>query len=346
MLKVHEILFKKGILVDLDVHQWRAQKKLTKEDLLLDKTIQEDLYYTGHKKLLPKKALAPLIEIEGKARLELDARSSPFPIAKARFVTFPVLNELMNVLEEYQKAFFVALDELILNYDKYKDEQLAHLDVQIQAIADEDLKKAPEDKYQARKSALGDWVLKQKILVRDLYPPKEQLKARFGFEWRLFKITNAEGVDSSNLTPAQVKAINQKLDGDMQDWVKTTTKDVHQELGEAAQHLYELLDKQGKLHSKNLKRFFEAAEKFLASEFLESKYVGMVKTMKANYLITSNDEPNWELMAQNMSFVHQQDGLKGVLAAIAELASEQMAIQAAMDTIKRSEDFGRVVDLT
>jgi len=346
MLKVHEILFKKGILVDLDVHQWRAQKKLTKEDLLLDKTIQEDLYYTGHKKLLPKKALAPLIEIEGKARLELDARSSPFPIAKARFVTFPVLNELMDVLGKYQKEFFKALDELILNYDEFKGEQLALLDAQIQAIADEDLKKAPPDQQKIRKIALHDWVTNQMTLVRQLYPPQEQLHQRFGFEWRLFKITNAEGVEGSGLSQEAIKVINKKLDGDMQDWVKDTTKDSLQELGEAAKHLYELMDKQGKLHPKNLKRFFEAADKFVASEFLDSKYVGLVNTMKTQYLVETDGDPNWELMAQNMSFIHNQNSLKNVLAIIAELAAEEKASAIAIETIKKSEEFGRVVDIT
>jgi hypothetical protein len=62
-----DVLTREGVLLSVSVRYWRAAKKLKPEDLGLDPDdIIDRLISLGHKKLLPREALAPFAIIESR----------------------------------------------------------------------------------------------------------------------------------------------------------------------------------------------------------------------------------------------------------------------------------------
>ena len=63
-----DVLTRQGVLISVNIRFWRAQKKLTAQDIGIDPDdVTERLISLGHKRLLPKEALAPFALIESRA---------------------------------------------------------------------------------------------------------------------------------------------------------------------------------------------------------------------------------------------------------------------------------------
>lgn len=63
-----DVLTRQGVLIAVNIRYWRARKKLTAQDIGIDPDdLTERLISLGHKRLLPKEALAPFALIESRA---------------------------------------------------------------------------------------------------------------------------------------------------------------------------------------------------------------------------------------------------------------------------------------
>src|SRR5947209_6154022 len=74
-----QILTREGVLLKVSVHYWRGTKKLKPEDIgLKEADLSDRLISLGHKRLLPKEALASLAVLEGRAHALVESNTFPF----------------------------------------------------------------------------------------------------------------------------------------------------------------------------------------------------------------------------------------------------------------------------
>ncbi|HUR46448.1 MAG TPA: DUF3150 domain-containing protein, partial [Candidatus Saccharimonadales bacterium] len=74
-----DVLTRAGVLINVSVRYWRGCKKLNPEDLgLKSSQVSDRLISLGHKRLLPREALAELALVEGRAHALIDQNTFPF----------------------------------------------------------------------------------------------------------------------------------------------------------------------------------------------------------------------------------------------------------------------------
>ena len=97
------VLTREGVLVKVSVRYWRGTKKLKPEDLGLKQAdVSDRLISLGHKRLLPKDALAGLAVVEGRAHALVESNTFPFLSGIAHFLPNARLEEVTAKLEEMQ----------------------------------------------------------------------------------------------------------------------------------------------------------------------------------------------------------------------------------------------------
>src|SRR4051812_19080371 len=95
------LLTREGVLIKVSVSYWRGHKKLRAEDIGLEKKqLSDRLISLGHKRLLPKEALAGLVLVEGRAHSLIDGNTFPFLNGLGHFVPNSKLGEITAKLDE------------------------------------------------------------------------------------------------------------------------------------------------------------------------------------------------------------------------------------------------------
>lgn len=339
---IEDVLFKQGILFDLDVGRWAAIKKLNVDDLDLP-NLDPGAFKLGHKKLLPKTAVSKIQEIESKARSTLAARSSDFPIAGARFVRYPVLEDLLEKLTSLKVDFLKEVKSLVENYPTLKKAQLEVLNSQADKIAAKRAENAiPLTKE--KKDEIDGWLKNQYLKNQESFLEVDELKAKFKFEWRMFKVSAADGL--SNVSADQAIEAHKKLQGDLQEWIAETAVIMHQTLGEAAKHAKQLLEKQGKLNPKNLKPLFDAFAAFKSIDFANSDVQKTLDDIKEKYAYASKDGIDYETSATMLNNdPNAMTNLKDLLETIGKYAVEDIAKEAGQVALAKVTGYGRVMDV-
>ena len=162
-------LTREGVLLHVSVRYWRAHKKLNPEDVGIDPAkLSERLISLGHKRLMPKEALAPLALIESRAHALVEANTFPFLEGLAKFLPNARLIEVQEGLQTLEGEFQNARVEFMRSYD------------------------------QLRQQAMQEWAsLAQRLVpdperflaaIRNAYPTPQKLAQSFGFEVRLFQL--------------------------------------------------------------------------------------------------------------------------------------------------------------
>jgi len=341
---ITRVLFDTGTLFHLYVGRWTGNKKMTEKDLLLD-DVDPQAVYIGHKKLLPREAQEALQSIEGEARRHLGNRSVPFPIGNARYVSYHALRGVLSRLQRYKAQWDAAVNDLLTNYPRFMEEQLARLDKQAEALAAKELSKVAPFAVVAKRQELNEWKEAQKAHNRSLYPAVTELRQRFAFEWRMFKMSPLEGVEALSTLDAQALLEEQtRIRADLTRWVSEASVMMHKELGEAAAQAKRLLEENGKLNPRNLRPLFEAFETFNAVNFAgPSQFQATIDAIRQRYLRrTGAGEEDWKLTADTVNGSTEE--MRALLSTISELAVGETADQAGVTTV-RAGSFGRVIDM-
>lgn len=335
-------LFSRGALMGVHIGRWGAMKKMNPEDMLL-RDVDPGTLYLGHKKLLPKKAMEKFIEIEGKARRTLADHSIEFPIANARFVTYAAMPTIVSELEQLKQEWETELNSLYESYPAFRDEQLSLLEKQAQVFIAEERKKIPigDKDFEEKTKQLDTWLDAQKVANRHAYPSKDDLRKKFSFTWRMFRISAMDGVNE--LDAQEVIRAQERLKADLQEWVRAAASSIHQTLGEAAQNAKELLEKNGKLTPRNLKPLFEAFENFVAVDFTgKSTFRETIEEIKSKFLIKYPDG-EYDLTATSTSISDSKTQFESLLKSVSELSLGDIATKAGADSLRT--EFGRNIDL-
>lgn len=339
---IEEVLFSQGVLFDLHISRWMAIKKLEKDDLLL-LSVDPDAIHLGHKKLLPKVALASLAQLESEARRILYQMSADFPIARARFVRFPVLGQLLSSLKTIKEVFDENVQILLKDYKALRTQQLTVLNEQAKKLALQKLSEiSPDDK--PKRAAIDNWLANQIVKNDNSYPDPDILPEKFKFEWRMFKVSPVDAV--VNLSPQEALQAHQKLQDDLLEWIKETSMMMHKALGAAAAKANKMLTEQGKLNPKNLKPLFDAFEMFKAIDFGDSDVQNQIDNIKKAYAYVSDGKVDYEKSANMLNTSElSKEKLANLLETMGKLAVDEVAIEAAKQTVLKIEKSKRVLQL-
>jgi hypothetical protein len=340
------ILFDRGTLFHLYVGRWTGNKKANERDLLLDDALDKDVFYLGHKKLLPPDAQKQLATVERNARKFLYDRSMEFVFANARYVTYQALPEILARLPSFKAEWDEAVNFLCENYPRFKEEQLKRLEDQTKSLADSALEKVPVALRPAKREQLKAWEEERNLLNRSLYPDVAVLRSKMTFEYRMFKVSpidgleNLHGLDRNTLLEEQ-----ERLVADTRKFVQEASTAMHQALGEAAARAREVLNENGKLNARNLRPLFEAFETFSAVNFSgKSEFANIIDSVRSRYLVKAGDgEMDLKMTAERMNDNAQE--IRSVLAQMADLTVETTATQAGIRMVRQGE-FGRLIDLS
>lgn len=341
--EIAELLFNEGTLFDLDIGRWAAIKKLKPTEVLLD-DIDEQAVYLGHKRLLPKEALKDIVRLEGKARSQLEAHSSLFPIAGARFVYLKTLSTLIDKLSSTRIQYMAAVEQLIVNYPTHKEHQLERLNKMADSLYNAKLQEAlGKTDYAAKKTTLDEWLKVEKESNESKYPDVSSLQARFRFDWHIFKISQFNG-DGTTLSQEQVEEAQRRLQNELRNWIREATASMHQTLGEAALQAKNLLQKHGRLNPRSLKPLFDAFETFKAIDFTgASDMQQVIDQAKSRFGIVQNGEINYEATAEYLSSGGGAE-FGQLLDTMSQLAVTDTAQKAGLAAISRAGRFARVIE--
>jgi hypothetical protein len=166
------VLTREGVLINASVRYPRFHKKLNPADLGLEPgQVSERLMSLGHKRLLPREALAELALVESRTHALVERSTFPFLGGLGHFLPNGKLVEVQEQLNAQGVHFRQAQENFL---SAYRD---------LRADALEEWREATRQLARSRDEAA---CLYEQIAVS--FPAREKLAERFAFEVHLFQI--------------------------------------------------------------------------------------------------------------------------------------------------------------
>lgn len=167
------VLTREGVLINASVRYWRGCKKLKPEDIGLDPgDLSDRLISLGHKRLLPKEALAELALVEGRTHAFVDANTFPFLNGLARFLPNARLAEVTERLGALEGEFWRARDSFLRDYEKWRGEA--------------------QKEWRSLAERLAPDPERLLAVIAASFPEPGMMSRYFGFDLQLFQITAPE----------------------------------------------------------------------------------------------------------------------------------------------------------
>ena len=171
-----DVLTREDVLLNASVRYPRFHKKLNPGDLgLAPDQISDRLMSLGHKKLLPKEALADLALVESRTHALVDQNTFPFLGGIGHFLPNGKLVEVQEQLNAQEIHFRAARDRFLDDYDELRRRALDEWEIALRHLA---------------KSRDEAACLYEQVAASFL--PREKLEPRFAFEVQLFQIAVPE----------------------------------------------------------------------------------------------------------------------------------------------------------
>ena len=180
------VLTREGVLLNVSVRYWRGCKKLKAEDLGLDPDdVSARLISLGHKRLLPREAMATLALVESRAHALVEANTFPFLNGLAHFLPNPRLDEVTGRLEELGREFWAAKQTFL---DRYAT-----------------LRTDAATEWQAMAAKLVADPARLVATIEDSFPQGARMDRFFGYDLNLFHIAVPErlGLDLVSVADQQ-----------------------------------------------------------------------------------------------------------------------------------------------
>ena len=255
-----DVLTREGVLLNVSVRYWRGQKKLRPEDIGLDAdALSERLISLGHKRLLPREAIAPLALVESRAHALVEASTFPFLNGLAHFLPNARLAEVTAKLRELEAEFWQAKQQFIERYGGLRD------------------------------SAAREWLTMARKLVNDparlvatieaSFPPVQRLERSFGFVQQLVQIAVPERLgldlvaagDQQRLVEARQQAVasaGAKIRADVETFVSDCVAALREQTAQLCDDmLHSIQTGETGVHQRTLNRLVRFIDEFKQLNF-------------------------------------------------------------------------------
>jgi hypothetical protein len=319
------ILTREGVLIKVSVHFWRGCKKLRAEDIGLDKkNLSEQLISLGHKRLLPKDAIAGLSVVEGRAHALVESNTFPFLNGIAHFLPNAKLAEVTEKLEELKDDFWAAKESFLKKYSSL------------------------------RQSASKEWFKMAQKLVKDperlvstieaSFPYPDQMERYYGFEIHLFQIALPKHMAAELVSASEHQAIfearqkaaaeaGQKIRNDVEVFVADCVASLREQTAKLCEDMLTSINEcETGVHQKTLNRLVRFIDQFKTMNFVNDTVMEeQLETVKKELLSKTAEEYRDSAVARSR--------LKQGLSQLANQA-KQLARQDATELVRRFGQLG------
>ena len=280
-----DALTQEGVLINVSVRYWRAAKKLSPEDLgLNDQQVNNRLISLGHKRLLPREALASFALIESRAHALIDQSTFSFLGGIARFLPNRRLAGVRSTLDALQQEYEQARIAFIERY--------------------EDLRRESLDEW--REAAVGLQLNPDDLVDRlaAAYPPSDRLSRYFAFDVHLYQVQAPEALQRQLVESGEQAAIaeardqvvrdaQQKIGRDTEMFVADCVAALRQETATICREMLSSMQtgKTGGVHQKTLNRLLKFIDDFKTLNFAgDHELESMLEHARTTLLARSAEE--------------------------------------------------------
>ena len=250
----------RGVLVSVSIRYWRGCKRLKPEDLGLDPSqVSDRLIQLGHKRLIPRDALADFALIESRAHATVEGASFPFLGGIARFVPNPRLGEITRNLAKLTEEFQEAMEQFVLGYGPMRDKAMI------------EWREAARHMNGSAEHLIAT--------IEQSFPPAGDIAKRFMFETQMFQIAAPEHLrleiaesitefeaadDRRRIADEATQRLHTELDG----FVRESVASLRQETARLASDVLATIDqsKTG-VHQRTLNRLSTFIDSFRSLNF-------------------------------------------------------------------------------
>lgn len=319
------VLTREGVLLKVSISYWRGHKKLRPEDIGLEKKdVSDRLISLGHKRLLPKEALADLALIEGRAHALVEANTFPFLNGLGHFLPNAKLGEVNNKLAELEDAFWIAKDQFLKKYASL------------------------------RQSASEEWRAMAEKLVKDpdqlvatieaSFPFPNQMDRYYAFDTQLFQIAmpkqlGAELIDVADqqaIISARQKAASEassKIHSGVESFVADCVASLREQTAQLCEDMLSSINNsETGVHQKTLNRLVRFIDQFKQMNFVNDQEMEQQLENVKRELLTRTAE-------QYRDSSTSRNRLKQGLSQLASQARE-LAKQDASELVQRFGELG------
>ena len=182
------VLTREGVLLKVSISFWRGHKKLKPEDIGLEKkAVSDRLICLGHKRLLPKEALAGLSLIEGRAHSMVEGNTFPFLNGLAHFLPNSRLSEVMGKLDELKEEFWAAKAQFLKKYARLRESASAEWrEMAVKLVKDPDRLVAT---------------------IEASFPFPDRMERFYGFDVQMFQIAMPQHMAAELVTASERQAV-------------------------------------------------------------------------------------------------------------------------------------------
>ncbi len=320
------LLTREGVLIKVSISYWRGQKKLKAEDIGLEKKqLSDRLISLGHKRLLPKEALAGLALVEGRAHALVEGNTFPFLNGMAHFLPNSKLAEGTGKLTELEKEFWDAKEEFLKKYASL------------------------------RQSASKEWRKMAEKLVKDperlvatieaSFPYPDRMGKFYGFDVQLFQIAMPKHMAAELVTAAEREAVvearqraaadaEQKIRAGVETFVADCVASLREQTAQLCEDMLSSINScETGVHQKTLNRLVRFIDQFKSMNFVNDQVMEQqLENVKKELLTKTAEEYRDSAVARAR--------LKQGLSHLANQA-KQLARQDATELVQRFGELGR-----
>lgn len=310
-----DALTRKGVLLSVSVRYWRARKKLAPEDLGLDPdSVDDRLFSLGHKRLLPKEALARLALIESRAHALVDGSTFPFLGGIARYLPNPKLEETYARLNGLHGEFELCRDEFLTRYGTLREASLAEW----------------------REAAARLPVDPQRLLavIADAFPSREQVGRHFAFDIRTFQIAMPEALPTRQMVELGTQreiiearrqaamSAKAEIEASCREFIADCTASLREQTAKLAEEMLETIRTTGNVHQKTLNRLVNFIDTFGQLNFMDdTEMAAQLDAVKAQLL----ERPAAEYRDSRHARSQLVNGLSRLRETAADLARQDVS---------------------
>lgn len=188
-----EVLTREGVLINASVRYPRFHKKLRAADLGLEpEQVNDRLLSLGHKKLLPKEALADLALIESRTHAIIEKSTFPFLGGIGHFLPNAKLVDVQEQLNSQNDCFRNAKERFLRMYPELRADALNEWETATRQIA---------KTYDEAEMLIAQ--------IEGAFPASEFIEDKFAFAVHLFQIAVPEDLGIELITFAEQNEVRQ-----------------------------------------------------------------------------------------------------------------------------------------
>jgi hypothetical protein len=259
-LPLLEAVCRRGVLCNVSLRYWRGCKRLKAEDLGLDPAhVSDRLIQLGHKRLVPREALAAFALIESRAHSLVEAASFPFLGGIARFVPNPRLVGLTDGLDRMKEEFRQATLDFVAGYSGLRDKAL------------NEWREAAEHLNGSAEHLLAT--------IEQSFPLAGEITRKFGFETRLFQVAApeslrievSESIDQLEIADERrriAEDASRRLQADLDGFIRESVNSLRDETAKLASDVLATINgSEGGVHQRTLNRLTGFIDQFRSLNF-------------------------------------------------------------------------------